>query len=99
MIHAAQRLVAALASLAIVFAMTAGAAIAADYSGLGASSVSKEVVDRFHPKPLNAAKKRGVEAELILFADEGHGAQKRENRVSMIGHPLEFFERHLKAGR
>ncbi|WP_137939642.1 prolyl oligopeptidase family serine peptidase [Chitinivorax sp. B] len=43
-----------------------------------------------------AAKKRQVPAELMLFADEGHGTQKRENRVFNIGHTLRFFETHLK---
>ena len=42
-----------------------------------------------------AARKHG-QAELILFADEGHGAGKRENRVFEIGHTLRFFERYLK---
>ena len=40
--------------------------------------------------------KRGVSAPLILFADEGHGASKRANRVLSIGHTLRFFEENLK---
>ncbi len=40
--------------------------------------------------------KRGVEAKLMVFADEGHGPQKRENEVLEIGHTLSFFETHLK---
>ncbi|MGQ5523674.1 S9 family peptidase [Chitinimonas sp. PSY-7] len=43
-----------------------------------------------------AAQKRGVASELILFADEGHGATKRENQVMSIGHTLRFFETYLK---
>ncbi|GGY24066.1 S9 family peptidase [Paludibacterium paludis] len=43
-----------------------------------------------------AARSRGVRSELILFADEGHGTQKRDNRVLEIGHTLRFFETWLK---
>jgi dipeptidyl aminopeptidase/acylaminoacyl peptidase len=32
----------------------------------------------------------------MVFADEGHGTQKRENKVMEIGHTLSFFESHLK---
>ena len=35
-------------------------------------------------------------AEMIVFPDEGHGVQKRENAVLMLGHALAFFEKHLK---
>ncbi len=35
-------------------------------------------------------------AELMIYADEGHGASKRSNRVSMIGNTLRFFTTHLK---
>jgi dipeptidyl aminopeptidase/acylaminoacyl peptidase len=38
---------------------------------------------------------RSIDAPLIIFADEGHGAQKRENLVTQIGAVLAFFERHL----
>lgn len=41
---------------------------------------------------------RGVPVELVIFADEGHGAQKRENQVLMIGRTIEFFRRHLAPG-
>ncbi len=43
-----------------------------------------------------AAKKRHVPAELMLFADEGHGAAKRENRVYSIGHTIRFLGQYLK---
>lgn len=33
---------------------------------------------------------------LILFADEGHGTQKRSNQVLAIGHTIAFFEKQLK---
>ncbi|QDQ25373.1 S9 family peptidase [Chitinimonas arctica] len=46
-----------------------------------------------------AANKKGIAAELIIFGDEGHGAQKRENQVAAIGHTLRFMERYLKAAK
>jgi dipeptidyl aminopeptidase/acylaminoacyl peptidase len=36
-----------------------------------------------------------IPAELILFADEGHGSQKRDNQVYELGHMLRFFQEHL----
>jgi dipeptidyl aminopeptidase/acylaminoacyl peptidase len=36
-----------------------------------------------------------IPSELIIFPDEGHGAQKRENQVLQIGHMVRFFEEHL----
>ncbi len=44
-----------------------------------------------------AFRSKGIQSELMIFPDEGHGAQKRENRVLMIGHAIAFFEKHLKA--
>jgi prolyl oligopeptidase PreP (S9A serine peptidase family) len=44
-----------------------------------------------------AFQKKGIASELMIFADEGHGAQKRENRVLMLGHAVAFFEKHLVA--
>jgi len=38
---------------------------------------------------------RGLAAELLIFPDEGHGAQKRENVVQTLGRELEFFRKHL----
>ncbi|MFI5120380.1 MAG: alpha/beta hydrolase family protein [Thermoanaerobaculia bacterium] len=40
--------------------------------------------------------KRGVDAPLILFADAGHGTEKRANQVLWVGHVLEFLEENLK---
>lgn len=40
--------------------------------------------------------KRKIPGGLILFPDEGHGAAKRGNIVSTIGHTIAFFEKHLK---
>jgi dipeptidyl aminopeptidase/acylaminoacyl peptidase len=39
---------------------------------------------------------RGVPCDLMIFPDEGHGAQKRENRVLMLGHSIAFLQEHLK---
>jgi dipeptidyl aminopeptidase/acylaminoacyl peptidase len=43
----------------------------------------------------DALEKRGVPCELTLFADEGHGAQKRENRVYTLAQSIAFFRKHL----
>ena len=39
---------------------------------------------------------RGIDAPLVIFPDEGHGAQKRENVVLQTGYALSFFEKHLR---
>jgi protease II len=44
----------------------------------------------------DALEARHVPNGLIIFADEGHGSQRRENRVLEIGHVLQFFQTHLK---
>jgi dipeptidyl aminopeptidase/acylaminoacyl peptidase len=44
----------------------------------------------------DATTKRGVPTGLIIFPDEGHGAQKRENRVLQTGHTIQWFDRYLK---
>lgn len=36
-----------------------------------------------------------VESRLIVFPDEGHGAQKRDNQVLELGHLIQFFQTHL----
>jgi dipeptidyl aminopeptidase/acylaminoacyl peptidase len=38
---------------------------------------------------------RGVPCKLMIFPDEGHGAQKRENRVLMLGNAIAFLKEHL----
>jgi dipeptidyl aminopeptidase/acylaminoacyl peptidase len=43
----------------------------------------------------DALEAKGVPCELTIFPDEGHGAQKRENRVLMLGHAIAFFRKHL----
>jgi dipeptidyl aminopeptidase/acylaminoacyl peptidase len=43
----------------------------------------------------DALERRGVPCTLMIFPDEGHGAQKRENRVLMLGGAVAFFEQHL----
>jgi dipeptidyl aminopeptidase/acylaminoacyl peptidase len=42
-----------------------------------------------------ALEKRGVKSPLVIFPDEGHGAQKRENKVLQIGYAMDFFATHL----
>jgi dipeptidyl aminopeptidase/acylaminoacyl peptidase len=44
----------------------------------------------------DALEAKKLPSELIIFADEGHGAQKRENQVLMLGHMLRFFQEHLQ---
>lgn len=46
-----------------------------------------------------ALTKRGATTKMIVFPDEGHGAQKRENKVLEIGHTLDWFEVHLKGSK
>ena len=43
-----------------------------------------------------ALEKKNLPVELVIFADEGHGAQKRGNIVAQIGYPLRFFQKHLQ---
>jgi dipeptidyl aminopeptidase/acylaminoacyl peptidase len=38
---------------------------------------------------------KGLDGELIVFADEGHGVRKRKNRAIYFGHTMEFFKKHL----
>ena len=40
---------------------------------------------------------RGVPCELVVYADEGHGLQKRENRLDAYPKMIAFLERHLPA--
>jgi len=42
------------------------------------------------------ASKKGIDAELILFADEGHGSSKRANQAMELTKTLQFFNKHLK---
>jgi dipeptidyl aminopeptidase/acylaminoacyl peptidase len=44
----------------------------------------------------DAANKRGVPAGLVIFADEGHGTQKRGNQVLAIGHTIEWMQKYLQ---
>jgi dipeptidyl aminopeptidase/acylaminoacyl peptidase len=40
--------------------------------------------------------KRGVQAQLILFADDGHGAARRSSAAQQLAHTIRFFDEHLK---
>jgi dipeptidyl aminopeptidase/acylaminoacyl peptidase len=44
----------------------------------------------------NALEAKKLPSQLIIFADEGHGAQKRENQVFVLGHMVRFFQEHLQ---
>lgn len=44
----------------------------------------------------NEMVRKGIPGGLILFADEGHGARKRQNQVLELGHTLAFFRKHLQ---
>jgi dipeptidyl aminopeptidase/acylaminoacyl peptidase len=44
----------------------------------------------------DAAKSTGVPTDLIVFEGEGHGAQKRENKVLELGHSVAWFEKYLR---
>lgn len=43
-----------------------------------------------------ALERKKVPTGLVVFPDEGHGTQKRENKVVEIGATLAWFEKHLK---
>jgi dipeptidyl aminopeptidase/acylaminoacyl peptidase len=43
----------------------------------------------------NALDRRQTASQLILFGDEGHGSQRRDNRVQEVGHTLRFFTDQL----
>jgi dipeptidyl aminopeptidase/acylaminoacyl peptidase len=38
---------------------------------------------------------RKIESSLIIFPDEGHGADKRANKVLELGHAVGFMKKHL----
>lgn len=43
-----------------------------------------------------ALAKRGIEAPLLLFPEDGHGASRRSSSAQQIGHTIRFFDQHLK---
>ena len=43
-----------------------------------------------------ALEAKKLAAKLYVFAEEGHGAQKRENQALMLGHSIRFFQEHLQ---
>lgn len=45
---------------------------------------------------VEAARANGVDVEYLLFDDEGHGLEKKENRVRGYRAIREFLDRHLK---
>jgi dipeptidyl aminopeptidase/acylaminoacyl peptidase len=44
----------------------------------------------------DALEAKGIPTELILFPDEGHGAQRRDNVAYQIGYTLRFYQQHLQ---
>jgi dipeptidyl aminopeptidase/acylaminoacyl peptidase len=46
----------------------------------------------------DALASKGVPCELTIFPDEGHGPQKRENRVYTYARAIAFFREHLLGG-
>jgi dipeptidyl aminopeptidase/acylaminoacyl peptidase len=38
---------------------------------------------------------KGIPCDLTIFPDEGHGAQKRENRVYVLAQSIAFFQKYL----
>jgi len=44
----------------------------------------------------NEMQGEGIPGGLIIFADEGHGSQKRSNQVLELGNTIAFFKKHLK---
>ncbi len=43
----------------------------------------------------DSLEKKGVACDLTIFSDEGHGPQKRENRVYLLAKSIEFFKKYL----
>ncbi|MCC6644391.1 MAG: S9 family peptidase [Polyangiaceae bacterium] len=39
---------------------------------------------------------KGVSTKLMIFPNEGHGAQRRENQALMLGHSIAFMKKHLQ---
>ena len=44
----------------------------------------------------DALEARKLPVELLIFSDEGHGAQKRDNQVYQLGYSLRFFRKYLQ---
>ncbi len=45
---------------------------------------------------VEGVKKNGVPVEYVVFADEGHGFQKKENQITTSKRTLEFLDKYLK---
>jgi dipeptidyl aminopeptidase/acylaminoacyl peptidase len=43
-----------------------------------------------------ALEKNGANPKMVIFPDEGHGVQKRDNNVLLLGHSLAFFNEKLR---
>ena len=45
----------------------------------------------------HAVRSNGVECELVIYPDEGHGLARRANRLDAYPRALAFLRRHLAA--
>lgn len=43
----------------------------------------------------DALKNKSIPSALLIFEDEGHGSQKRSNRVLELGHTIQWFKKYL----
>jgi dipeptidyl aminopeptidase/acylaminoacyl peptidase len=48
---------------------------------------------------VDSLKRRGVPVEYVLFADEGHGFVRLENRIRSTVEIVRWFETHLSKER
>jgi dipeptidyl aminopeptidase/acylaminoacyl peptidase len=62
----------------------------------GANDTNVPVVEA--EQIVNSLKKRQVPVEYVLFADEGHGFRKTENRITSQVAIVRWFEKYLKRG-
>ena len=63
----------------------------------GANDTNVPVVEA--EQVVDSLKKRGIPVEYVLFPDEGHGFRKTPNRVRSTVAIVEWFDRHLNAGK
>ena len=48
---------------------------------------------------VEAARKNGAQVEYVVFPDEGHGFQKKANRIKAAESQLDFLDRYLRGGK
>ncbi|MGH7724140.1 MAG: S9 family peptidase [Candidatus Eiseniibacteriota bacterium] len=62
---------------------------------IGQGANDPRVVQKESDQIVEALKKRGVDVEYIVFADEGHGFARPENRLKFYGASEVFLSKHL----